>query len=331
MLQQTQVVTVIPYYERFLTRFPTVQSLASASLDDVLKLWEGLGYYARARNIHAAARKVVSEFRGRMPDTMEGLLSLPGVGSYTAGAVLSIAYGHDVPAPDANVRRVLCRLFAIDQDITRGSGQRRLWQLATSILPHGRAGDFNQALMDLGAAVCTPRGPACSECPLAKDCQALRLGQQERFPIRRPRRPVPHHEVAAAVIWNSDHRFLIAQRLPEGLLGGLWEFPGGKRESGESLEDCLRRELVEELGVQVAVDTLLTVVRHTYTHFRITMHAFHCQLASGQPRALGCARWAWITLDDVTRFAFSAADHKIIAALRNSPAPPPSNKLLPGP
>lgn len=315
MLQQTQVATVIPYYARFLASFPTVEALAAASLDAVLKQWEGLGYYARARHLHAAARKVVAEFDGQIPDTMEALLSLPGIGRYTAGAILSIANGQDVPAPDGNVRRVLSRVFAIGEDVSRGSGQRRLWQLAESLLPHGKAGDFNQALMDLGATICSPRAPLCEECPLAADCQAHCLGREEQFPVRSPRRSLPHYEVTAGVVWNDDGHFLIAQRPPIGLLGGLWEFPGGKRESGESLEDCLRRELAEELAIEVTVDAPLTVVQHAYTHFRITLYAFHCRLVGGQPRALGCTDWAWIRLDMVDRFAFPAADHKIITAL----------------
>jgi A/G-specific adenine glycosylase len=318
MLQQTQVATVLPYYARFMARFPTLEALASASLDDVLKLWEGLGYYSRARHLHSATKKVVAEFDGQLPDTMEGLMSLPGTGRYTAGAVLSIARGQDLPAPDGNVRRVLCRVFAIEQDVTRSAGQRYLWQLTTSLLPPGRAGDFNQALMDLGATVCTPRAPLCHECPLTDTCRAHQTGRQAQFPVRAPRRPAPHYEVAAGVVWDGDARFLIAQRLAEGLLGGLWEFPGGKRESEETLEDCLKRELQEELAIAVAVGAPLTVVQHAYTHFRITLHAFHCRLVGGRPRAVSCADWAWIKLEDVDCYAFSAADHKIIDALRTS-------------
>lgn len=316
MLQQTQVATAIPYYERFLARFPTVEALAAGSLDEVLKSWEGLGYYARARRLHAAARKVVTEHGGQVPNTMEGLLSLPGVGRYTASAILSIAYGQDVPALDGNVHRVLGRVFAIEEDVTPGAGRRRLQALAEELLPPGRAGDFNQALMDLGATVCTPRAPLCGECLLAEDCQAHELGQEERFPVRRPRRTLPHYEVTAGVVWSGAGQFLIAQRPLDGMLGGLWEFPGGKREPGETLEDCLRRELVEELGIEVTVGAPLTVVQHAYTHFRITLHAFHCQLVAGRPRALGCTDWQWVSLDDVPRFAFSAADRQIIAALR---------------
>jgi A/G-specific adenine glycosylase len=316
MLQQTQVATVAPYYERFLARFPTVAALAAASLDEALKLWEGLGYYARARHLHAAARWVVAEHGGRVPNTMAALLALPGVGRYTAGAILSIAYGQDAPALDGNVRRALSRVFAIEEDVTRGAGRRRLWALAEELLPPGRAGDFNQALMDLGATVCTPRAPLCNRCPLAENCRAHRSSREEQFPVRQPRRALPHYEVTAGVVWSDDGRFLVAQRPLDGLLGGLWEFPGGKQKPGETLPDCLRRELAEELGIEVTVGELLTVVQHAYTHFRITLHAFHCRVVAGQPRALGCADWRWIALDDVPRFAFSAADHQIIAALR---------------
>jgi len=202
-----------------------------------------------------------------------------------------------------------------------GAGQRQLWQVAESLLPTGRAGDYDQALMDLGATVCPPRTPACDMCPWAEGCQAHQMQREEDFPIRRPRRPLPHYQVTAGVIWNGDGRFLVAQRPPEGMLGGLWEFPGGKQEPDETLPDCLRRELAEELGIEVGVGALLTVVQHAYTHFRITLHTFHCHIVSGRPQALGCAAWRWITLNEVGRLAFSAADQHIIAALRAAAAP----------
>jgi A/G-specific adenine glycosylase len=219
------------------------------------------------------------------------------------------------------VRRVLGRVFAIEEDVTRGAGRRRLWALAEELLPPGRAGDFNQSLMDLGATVCTPRAPSCSQCPLAADCRAHHLGREEAFPVRQPRRAAPHYQVTAGVVWNNAGQFLVARRPLDGLLGGLWEFPGGKQQPGETLRACLRRELREELSIEVAVGELLTVVQHAYTHFRITLHAFHCRVVAGQPRALGCADWRWIGLDDVPRFAFSAADHQIIAALRAAAGP----------
>jgi A/G-specific adenine glycosylase len=323
MLQQTRVETAVPYYLRFLARFPTVEALAAAPLDDVLKRWEGLGYYARARNLHAAARIIAVDHDGKLPQMEKELLALPGIGPYTAGAILSIAFGQDAPALDGNARRVLSRLFAVAEDATREAGRRRLRTLALALLPPGRAADFNQALMDLGATVCTPRAPACDLCPLASDCRAYRLGREEEFPARRPRRRVPHHDVTAGVVWNGEDRFLIAQRPLDGMLGGLWEFPGGKCEPGETLPDCLRRELAEELGIEVIVGPQVAKVQHAYTHFRITLHAFHCRIVSGRPRALGCADWRWIALSDVPRFAFPAADHRVIAALRAGQKPPP--------
>ncbi len=320
MLHQTQVATVLPYYQRFLERFPTLADLAQAPLDDILKVWEGLGYYARARNLHYAARRILAEHGGQFPDNWDTLRKLPGIGDYTAGAILSIAYGQDYPALDGNVRRVLSRLFHITVHAADAATKRHLYEIASSLLPPGQAGEFNQALMDLGATICTPRRPHCSICPLAQSCEACCLGIQELLPVRAPRKPVPHYEVAAAVTWRNGRggEFLIAQRLYRGLLGGLWEFPGGKQEAGETLPDCLRREIREELGLEIGVDEPLTVVEHAYTHFRITLHAFHCCLLAGQPQAIGVADWRWITLEQVDQFAFSAADHKIIAALREN-------------
>ncbi|MCL5950211.1 MAG: A/G-specific adenine glycosylase, partial [Chloroflexi bacterium] len=181
LLQQTQVTTVIPYYERFLARFPTVASLAAARLDAVLKTWEGAGYYARARNLHRAAREIVTRFDGRVPSTVDELLSLPGIGRYTAGAIASIAYHRDAPVLDGNVIRVLCRYFGIREDPARAETQKELWAIAETLVPHGRAGDFNQGLMDLGAALCAPRQPACPACPLRRGCLARRLGLQEQL------------------------------------------------------------------------------------------------------------------------------------------------------
>jgi A/G-specific adenine glycosylase len=318
MLHQTQVTTALPYYRRFLARFPTVFDLAQALLEEVLKAWEGLGYYARARNMHCAAQSIVAEFGGRIPDGYDALRRLPGIGDYTAGAILSIAFGQDRAAVDGNVLRVLSRVLHVTTDIADPATKRQIETLAAHLLPPGEAGDFNQALMDLGATVCLPRRPRCLICPLPTVCAANQLGIQELLPVRAPKKPAPHYQVAAAVIWRNGQggEFLIAQRLPKGLLGGLWEFPGGKQEAGESLPDCLKREIREELGFGIAVGDLLVVVEHAYTHFRITMHTFHCCPQEGEPQTIGVAAWRWIMLDQVGDFAFSAADHKIIAALK---------------
>ena len=317
MLQQTQAVTVIPYFRRFIERFPTIQTLAEAPLDDVLKLWEGLGYYARARNLHRAAQQVVAEHGGQWPDTAEGLRQLPGIGAYTAGAIASIAFGRNAPAVDGNVRRVLCRVYAIRGDTRQPKILRKLWALAEANLPKGKAGQWNEAMMELGATVCAPRSPRCAVCPLAKVCRARALGIQEKLPTRQAKKQLPHHDVTAAVIRaRRGGRVLIAQRPLGGMLGGLWEFPGGKRQRGESLNECLRREIREELGIEIEVGEPVTQVKHTYTHFRITLHAFECRLVSGRPRAIQVADWRWVTLRALDGFAFAVTDRRIIQTLR---------------
>lgn len=315
LLQQTPVSTVIPYYARFLARFPTVHSLASARLDAVLKTWEGAGYYARARNLHRAAQEIAARFGGEIPTTVDALLTLPGIGRCTAGAIVSIAFNRAAPILDGNVTRVLCRYFNVADDPRRAGTQKELWKLAERLLPHRRAGKFNQALMDLGATVCAPRRPACVVCPLRTGCAARQLGIQERLPAKRKKKKAPHHQVAVRVIWKKN-KILIAQRFAKDLLGGLWEFPGGHREGGEALTKCVAREVREELGITVAVGEEFAVVQHAYSHFRITLHAFHCRWLRGRPRAIGCAAWKWVARRDLSRYAFPTANRKIIAKLR---------------
>jgi A/G-specific adenine glycosylase len=319
MLQQTQVTTVLPYYQAFVSRFPTLIDLAAASLDDVLKAWEGLGYYARARHLHAAARRMVAEHAGRIPASYAALRRLPGLGDYTAGAIASITFGERVPAVDGNVRRVLARLFVIGGDITQSATAGRLRAIAAELVPAGRPGDFNQALMELGALVCTPRSPQCACCPLCEDCQGLAQGIHESLPLRRMRRVLPHVPVTAGVIRRDDGRLLIARRKPEAMLGGLWEFPGGKCQNGETLPDCLRREVREELDIDIEVEQHLATIRHSYTHFRISLNVFDCRFVSGEPKALDCADWRWVHLDDLAGYAFPVTDQKIIALLRQGP------------
>ncbi len=317
MLQQTQIATVIPYLERWMERFPNVQSLATASLDEVLKAWEGLGYYARARNLHRAARIIVEKFGGRIPNRREDLLALPGIGPYTAGAILSLAFGQDEPVVDGNVRRVLCRVFGIEEDPRRPRVERRLWEIARALIVPGKAREINEALMDLGREVCTPRNPQCDRCPLRDVCVARARGKQNALPVRAPRRKVPHYTVTAGIIWNGEGKVLLAQRPAEGLLGGLWEFPGGKVEQGETLEACLKRELREELGIEVEVGDPVAVVEHAYSHFRITLHAFHCRLVRGEPRAIGVADWRWVRPEEIRTYALSRADVKILEVLES--------------
>ncbi len=323
MLQQTQIATVVPYYERWLARFPTVEALAAAPLGDVLKLWEGLGYYSRARHLHAAAQIVTRDYNGRLPDTVAGLMKLPGIGRYTAGAIASIAYAVAAPVLDGNVVRVLSRLYDVAEDVTQPATRRRLWQLAEAIVPAERPGDFNQALMELGQQVCLPQNPRCLICPLRAPCLARQRGTQLERPVRPPRRATPHFDVVAAVIWRdgvpSRHgEFLIAQRPLDGLLGGLWEFPGGKVEPGETPADALRREIGEELALDVRPGAFVIEVAHAYTHFRITLRAFHAAYLGGDVAHRGVADHAWVTFDDLERYAFAVTDRKIIDALRKT-------------
>jgi len=315
MLQQTQVEAVIPYYRRFVERFPDVESLADAPLEAVLKAWEGLGYYARARRLHQAARQLRASGDGRLPPTFDELKALPGVGTYTAGAIASIAFGQGVPAIDGNARRVISRLFGIREDVTRSATKRRIMALAQELLPEGHAGSFNEAIIELGATVCTPRNPSCSECPLNANCLAYAQGEQHVLPVRRARPKAPHYDVAAAVTVQDDGAVLVTQRNMDDMLGGLWEFPGGKCEKGEELKDCLAREMKEELDLGVEVQEQLAVVDHAYTHFSMTLHAFWCRVVSGEPRCLDCAAFRWIFPEELDALAMSVADRKVAQAL----------------
>jgi len=320
MLQQTRVETVIPYFNRWMRRFPTVEALAHASMDEVLKVWEGCGYYARARNLHRAGRLVVRNRGGQLPTRAADLEKLPGIGSYTAAAVASIAFGEPISVLDGNVQRVLCRLLAERRTLQSSTVQKRLRKSAKDIMgmlsPRiGTPGELNQALMELGATVCTVRNPHCSICPWKSSCRAkAKFSDPSVLPVRRKSFPLPHHHVTAAIIQRRG-KILIAQRKPDGLLGGLWEFPGGTQEKGESLEECLRREIREELGVEIEVGELFATVQHAYSHFRITLRAFLCSLHRGRIRKLGIADFRWVSPEELEEFAFPKADRVIIQRL----------------
>ncbi|MFQ5673363.1 MAG: A/G-specific adenine glycosylase [Nitrospinales bacterium] len=314
MLQQTQVKTVTPYYRRWIESFPNVQALARAPESRALKHWEGLGYYSRARNLHRAARIVVEQFRGKVPDTLEAITGLPGVGRYTAGAILSIAFQKAVPVLDGNVKRVLARLFCLPENGASAASQNRLWQTAERLLPKRSAGDFNQALMELGATVCGPRNPDCPSCPLRGLCQAHMQNLQHRFPPRKTTQAVKKIEVSAAVIRRGGKIF-IQQRPLNGLMGGLWEFPGGKRKNNESPDACLRREIREELGVDILVREKLMTIKHSYTQFRVTLYVYRCRLPSGRIRATCCEQWKWVEARQLPSFPFPAANAKIVRRL----------------
>jgi A/G-specific adenine glycosylase len=314
MLQQTQVATVVPYYHRFLREFPTLRSLASASLEKVLKVWEGLGYYARARNLHRLARELEKNDHGRFPTTYDAWRRLPGIGDYTAGAMASFAFGQEVPALDGNVIRVITRLFGIKKDPSRSQVRKELRGLAQHLIPSGKSRGMNLALMDLGATVCLPKEPRCGECPVKGNCIAFKAGNQRELPLRSKRKPIPSIEAVIGVI-SKNGRVLIAKRPAKGLLGGLWEFPGGKPEPGESLTGALEREIREEVGIKVAVKKPFIVVRHAYSHFKVRLHAFSCDYLSGTPKPLGCDDLKWVPLPRLENHPFPKANQVIISRL----------------
>ena len=314
MLQQTQVTTVIPYYERFLVRFPTVAALAGAPLDEVLALWQGLGYYARARSLHAAARGVCEIYGGLIPRERAALRALPGVGDYTAGAILSIAFGLDEVAIDGNVVRVLCRLFDVAEDPARSATRTLLRRHAQGLLPSGQAGDYNQAMMELGATICLPKAPQCLLCPLAPYCRARELGVQEQRPLPRVRAQVPHRTFAAAVC-ARERRLLLVRRRPRGLLGGLWEFPQGEVPPGQDEPRALQQALAAGLGMQIEVQSPVTVVEHGYTHFSLTVTAYRC-LVQGEPTPSGeWDRCHWLSPDERDAYGLTGVATRILAAL----------------
>jgi len=315
MLQQTRVESVGPYFQRWMEHFPTIQKLADAPLQEVLAVWEGLGYYSRARNLHLAARQVMAR-GGTIPSTSRELRSLPGVGRYTAGAIASIAFGENVAALDGNIRRVLARLFNVATPARSPQGEARLWELAEKNLPEGAAGDYNQALMDLGATICTPRLPNCAVCPIKEFCQAFQLGIQEQRPVNLPKQSIPHYQVAAAVVQRGG-RYLITRRPLNGLLGGLWEFPGGKQEPDESLPECLARELQEELGISIKVGEPLNVYRHAYTHYQVTVHTFLCQWQEGtpEPKLIQVQDLAWAEPGELANYPMGKVDRQIASQL----------------
>jgi A/G-specific adenine glycosylase len=314
MLQQTRVEAVIPYFERWMERFPSVADLAAASEQEVLSAWEGLGYYSRARNLHKAARIVMEEYGGKLPSDLKALRRLPGIGRYTVGAIASMAFGQDAATLDANLRRVFSRVFNVAQPADSTAGEDILWELAETHLPKGQAGDYNQALMDLGATICVVKKPRCLLCPIQEICLANQLGVQEQRPVLKIKAEISHYTVTAAVI-QKNGKVLLAKRPSKGLLGGMWEFPGGKVERDETLEDCLTREIREELDAIISVGEPFGIYKHAYTHFRITLHAFFCELIEGEPKAIEAAELAWVNPGELQHYPMGKVDRQIARKL----------------
>ena len=309
MLQQTRVDTVIPYFERWLAKFPTIPSLAAADEQDVLNLWEGLGYYSRARNLHKAAKVLAADYGGKLPQTAAALQKLPGIGRYTAAAVASMAFGMDAAALDGNIRRVYARIFNVAEPLGSTQAEKVFWDLVGRHLPHGEAGDYNQALMDLGSAICTPRNPRCEDCPVQMHCEAYQLDIQDMRPVPKVKKKVPHYIHAAAVI-VQEGRVLLAQRPSDGLLGGMWEFPNGRVEGNPA--EGLASSVEEGYQLKVKRVAPLGEVRHAYTHFKVTEFAFLCELVQSSERD----NLRWVALGELEDYPMGKIDRQIAKKLQ---------------
>jgi A/G-specific adenine glycosylase len=315
MLQQTQVNTVLPYYQKFLKRFPDVKRLAGADLQEVLKVWEGLGYYARARNLHRAAGIVHNEYNGMIPDNWEALRKLPGVGDYIAAALLSIAYNQPYPVVDGNVKRVLARLECIDAPVNHSTSLKTFQQAADLLKDSRMPGTYNQAVMELGAVICKPKNPLCEACSLNCLCRAYKSDAVAAYPRKITRRKTPQYHIAVGVVMNNG-RVLITRRKSEGLLGGLWEFPGGKMKKGETGKSACIREIREEVNLKIKVVEHLARVKHAYTHFKIVMEVFCCEYEAGRVKLNGPVDHRWIKLDAIDQFPLPKANHKFLPKLK---------------
>ena len=321
MLQQTQVATVLPYYHRFLEAFPTIKALASADLETVLKLWQGLGYYARARHLHRAAQTLLSRYAGKMPKSFDAVYALPGIGRSTAGAILTIAHGKRHPILDGNVRRVLCRFFAIEEDPREKSVEAALWHCSEQLMPRRNPSRYLQAIMDLGATVCTPRQPDCPHCPLQKPCAARKQGLTDRLPVKAVSKKVLHFDYFAGVLRVDD--FVLIRRRPlQGLLAGLWEFPGARVDPHEkkgAVMTAYEKFFRETLALNVRGSHLFMEIPHAFTHFKMTLHVFSFRL---KKRFQTGGPMMWVERESLAAHPFSSAHQKIVLQLCQSPDRP---------
>jgi A/G-specific adenine glycosylase len=320
MLQQTQVATVIGYYHRWMARFPSLDALARADEDQVLHAWQGLGYYTRARRLLAGARAVVAEHGGQLPKEPEALSALPGIGRYTAGAIASIAFGQRAPLVDGNVARVLSRLFAVTGDPASSAVRRRLWLLAAELIDSARPGDFNQALMELGATLCSPRQPVCDRCPLRAKCAARRDGCATAYPEARKRPASTALHMVAAVAMRRGRVLVTQVPAHAPRWAGMWSFPATIVHVGESPEDAVRRALAESVGATGAPEGLFLVVRHGVTRYRITLEAYRSTVPSGRLRALGCRAFSFRRPEELAQLAMPAAHRRIATRLLTNTA-----------
>jgi A/G-specific adenine glycosylase len=318
MLQQTRVETVIPYWERFIEKFPDVHTLATADADDVLGAWAGLGYYSRARNLQAAARVIETEHGGRLPDEVETLMSLPGIGRYTAGAVASIAFDRPAPVLDGNVKRVLTRLLGIREDIAKPNVVERLWREAEALVQGRDPGDLNQAMMELGATLCTPGATHCGKCPLVAHCDAHRSGDAKQLPIKARKKKPRRVEAVAALVLRRG-RALVVKRPSRGLLAGLWDLPGAELSAGTEPSGTLRDALSDRVGLTVADVSHVGSVEHIFTHRHLTLHVFRCTGTRGRTRITGFDAHQWVSQSAISDLPHAAVTAKALALLADEP------------
>jgi A/G-specific adenine glycosylase len=305
MLQQTTVAAVIPYYERFVERFPTVYQLAKADLDDVLSLWSGLGYYSRARNLHKGAQTIAKAWKGKLPQTVESLQNIPGIGRYTAGAIASIAFGQSTPLVDGNVMRVYARLFWIDKDVKKE--QKYYWDMAHKVMPSHAPGDFNQGLMELGRRMCTPKNPTCLICPLRSLCQAAQKGKPEELP-RRPARKATVPVTMGVALIQSRGRFLMVQRKEKTVLKDMWEFPMLATTKEKFSPTMITKNLDKEFALKTEVIKSLPTLRHSIMNQKITLYPFLCSL---DKRPKKQKDWLWVGPEQINHLATSSMNKKV--------------------
>ncbi len=314
MLQQTQVSTALPYFKRWMNTLPDIKAVAEASEETILKLWEGLGYYSRARNIQKTATLICEEHGGKFPSDFEKVLALPGIGRYTAGAITSIAFNQNKPIVDGNVVRVVCRLMDFRDNPKSTIMVQTLWRLAEDWIPKGKARFFNQALMELGALICLPQQPTCLFCPVQTYCQALEAGSVDQIPLKVKRHPLKAITTVLAVI-QDEKRFLIRKRPSEGLMGGLWEFPNINLKKNEVMEKALLVGIKQQHNLQITIDQTLPMIKHGYTSFKVQLHCFLCLAEKGISQTEGSST-KWVTLEQLQQFSFPAAHTKLIQVLQ---------------
>jgi len=315
MLQQTQVKTARPYFDKWMSHFPTVIDVANSDIDIILKYWEGLGYYSRAHNIKKASDIICNTMKSKLPND-ERLKDLPGIGDYMYGAIMSIAFNRPLPAIDGNVKRVfsrlLCKNFESTQDI------RELKEYIESKIHNKRPGCFNQAIMDLGREICKPQNPVCEKCPISKFCKAYKNNTISTYPIKKKLKKIPLFDVVVGYIQNQQEKFIITKRPKEKMLGGLWELPGGKRESGESLKSSLMREIKEELSINIKVDKKIGIIQHSYSHMKIKLHGYYCRVKSGKIKLNASDKLEWINFSDINKYSFPTASHKLFKEMEKN-------------